>query len=268
MVKKRLIPCLFLKNGLLVRSEGFRNHQILGDPLHQVDRLNSWQADEVVYIDISDRQEYDLRRDDMKVKGLNTLHGIIRQVSKRCFVPLTVGGNLYTIEEIESRLRAGADKVVINTAAYRDPTFITKASDRFGKQCIIVGIDVLGGVNGKVFCDNGRIEIEKSPIAWAKEVESRGAGEIFLNSIDRDGTGKGYDIELIRQITSEVKIPVIACGGVGNFNHFVQGIVDGGASGVAAGNIFNYTENCVLRAKKALASAGVDIREVKKHVST
>jgi cyclase len=266
MVKKRLIPCLFLKNGLLVRSEGFCNHQILGDPLHQVDRLNSWQADEVVYIDISDDEEYDLRRDDMKVKGLNTLHGIIKQVSKRCFVPLTVGGNLRTIEEIEARLRCGADKVVINTAAHRDPTFITRAADRFGKQCIIVGIDVLGGVNGRIYCDNGRIEINHSPLDWAKKVEAHGAGEIFLNSIDRDGTGQGYDIELIKQITSAVKIPVIACGGVGNFTHFVEGIVSGGASGVAAGNIFNYTENCVLRAKKALAVAGVDIREVKKHV--
>lgn len=264
MLKKRLIPCLFLKNGHLIRSEKFQYHQLLGDPIHQVERINSWSADELIYIDISDEEYYDLRRDDMKNKSINNLYDIISEVAKTCFIPLTIGGNIKTIEEIRERLKRGADKVVINTKAIENPEFISKSAEIFGSQCIVVGIDVK--INNKkeyeVYGDHGKKATGKDPLEWAKEIEKLGAGEIFLNSIDRDGTAQGYDLKLVKMISEGVKIPIIACGGVGIFEHFVDGIIEGKASAVAAGNIFNYTENSVIRAKKILQQAGIDIRPI------
>jgi imidazole glycerol-phosphate synthase subunit HisF len=266
MLKRRLIPCLFLKNGYIVRSETFSFHQLLGDPVHQVDRINSWSADELIYVDISDEEFYDVRRDDKKIKNTPNLHDIISQVSKTCFIPLTFGGNIRSIEEIRKRLKLGADKVIINTATVENPSFITEGADKFGSQCIVVAIDVKTNKKGEyeVYSHHGKKATGKDPIEWAKEVEKLGAGEIFLNSIDRDGTAQGYDIKLVKSIVDSVKIPVIACGGVGTFEHFIDGIEDGGASAVAAGNIFNFTENSVLRAKKTLQRAGIDIRPIVK----
>lgn len=264
MLKKRLIPCLFLKNGHLVRSEKFVYHQLLGDPIHQVERINSWCADELIYVDISNEDYYDLRRDDMKNKSISNIYDIISKVSKTCFIPLTFGGNIKTIEDIRERLKRGADKVLINTVAFKNPDFITKSSKLFGSQCIIVGIDVKKNEHGnyEVYIEHGRTKAGKDPIIWAKEAEKLGAGEIFLNSIDKDGTSEGYDIELIKSIVENVSIPVIACGGVGTFEHFVEGIIDGKADAVAAGNIFNFTENSVIRAKKVLEKNGIDIRPI------
>jgi len=264
MLKKRLIPCLFLKNGHLIRSEKFSYHQLLGNPIQQVERINSWSADELIYIDISDEEYYDLRRDDQKVKAMNNIYEIIESVSKTCFVPLTFGGNIKNIEDIKKRLEKGADKVVINTAAFQNPEFITKASKVFGRQCIVAGIDVK--INNKkeyeVYISHGKEPTGVSPTVWAKEVEKRGAGEIFLNSIDKDGTGEGYDTNLIKMIVDSVSIPVIACGGVGMFEHFVDGFKESGVSAVSAGNIFNFSENSVIQAKKTLLNAGIDIRAV------
>ena len=264
MLKIRLIPCLFLKNGLLVRSEKFSYHQFLGNPIHQVERINSWSADELIYVDISDQENYDLRRDDMKFKRMDDIYEIIHYVSKTCFIPLTFGGNIKTIEGIRERLKRGADKVIINTIAFEKPEFITESAHKFGSQCIVVGIDVKTNENGKkeVYISHGKKATGKDPVLWAKEAEKLGAGEIFLNSIDRDGTGEGYDVELIKSVSENVDIPVIACGGVGIFEHFIDGIIDGKASAVAAGNIFNYTENSVIKAKKTLQKAGIDIRPI------
>src|SRR3989344_1303979 len=238
MLKKRLIPCLFLKNGHLIRSEKFQYHQLLGDPIHQVERINSWSADELIYIDISDEEYYDLRRDDMKNKSINNLYDIILEVAKTCFIPLTIGGNIRTIEDIRERLKRGADKVVINTKAIENPEFILNSAEIFGSQCIVIGIDVK--INNKkeyeVYSNHGKKSTGKNPLEWAKEVEKLGAGEIFLNSIDRDGTAQGYDLKLIKIIAEGVKIPVIACGGVGIFEHFVDCIIKGKAGAVAAGN--------------------------------
>ncbi len=264
MLKKRLIPCLFLKNGHLVRSEKFTYHQLLGDPLHQVDRINSWSADELIYIDISNEEYYDLRRDDMKVKRMADIYEIISQVSRTCFIPLTFGGNIKTVEDIRERLKRGADKVIINTAALENPQFISESSAKFGAQCIVVGIDVKTSESGEyeVYSHHGRKNTGKNPLVWAEEAESLGAGEIFLNSIDRDGTAEGYDIKLIKMVSERVTIPVIACGGAGEFEDFVKGINEGNASAVAAGNIFNFTENSVIRAKKAMQAAGIEIRPI------
>jgi len=266
MLKKRIIPCLFLKNGLLVRSEKFFYHQLLGNPIHQVERINSWSADELIYIDISDEINYDLRRDDMKFKRMTNIYDIIGEVSRTCFIPFTFGGNIRSVEQIKEILNKGADKVLINTIAIEDPSFITKGAKKFGSQCIVVGIDVKKNEKGdyEVYSFHGKKSTGKDPVQWAKEVEKLGAGEIFLNSIDRDGTAEGYDLDLIKSVSDSVKVPLIACGGVGSFEHFVDGIKKGNASAVAAGNIFNYTENSVIRAKKTLQNAGIEIRKIVK----
>ena len=269
MLKNRLIPCLFLKNGHLVRSEKFSFHQLLGDPLHQVDRINSWSADELIYVDISNEEYYDLRRDDMRIKSMPTIFKIIEEVSKTCFVPLTVGGNIKTIDDIRQRLKLGADKIIINTITHENPSFITESAKIFGNQCIVVVIDVKINESGKyeVYSQHGKKATGKDPVAWAKEVEALGAGEIFLNSIDRDGTAEGYDTELTRLVAENVNIPVIACGGVGTFEDFKEGITKGKASAVAAGNIFNFTENSVIQAKKSMLAAGVNVRPIVKPVN-
>lgn len=263
MLKKRLIPCLFLKNGHLVRSERFEFHQLLGDPLHQVDRINSWSADELIYVDISNEEVYDLRRDDMRIKRMNDIYDIISHVSKTCFIPLTFGGNIRTIEDIRKRLKLGADKVIINTITHLNPLFITEAADKFGSQCIVVGIDVKkeNGMH-KVYSHHGRQITDKDPVSWAKEVERLGAGEIFLNSIDRDGVQEGYDTEIIQKIVEAVNIPVIACGGAGIFEDMVNCVQKTNVDAIAAANIFNYTENAVLRAKKTLINSGIAMRPI------
>jgi imidazole glycerol-phosphate synthase subunit HisF len=264
MLKKRLIPCLFLKNGHLVRSENFKYHQLLGDPIHQVERINSWCADELIYVDISNENYYDLRRDDMKIKSMSSIYEIISFLSKTCFIPLTFGGNIKKIKEIKEILKRGADKILINTIAFKNPKIITQASKKFGSQSIVVGIDVKLNDKNKyeVYINHGKENTKKDPVKWAKEIEELGAGEIFLNSIDRDGTAKGYDIKLIKLITKNVNIPVIACGGVGTFEHFIEGIKEGNVSGIAAGNIFNFTENSVIKAKKKLQESGIYIRPI------
>lgn len=246
-----------------MRSEKFSYHQILGNPITQVQRINSWSADELIYIDISDDTHHDLQRDDQKIKSMQTIYEIIETVSKTCFIPLTFGGNIKSIEDIKERLKRGADKVVINTAAFENPDFITQAAKAFGRQCIVVGIDVKKNNEDEyqVYVEHGKKAAGLNPIDWARKVEKLGAGEIFLNSIDRDGTAQGYDVPLIKMITDAVSIPVIACGGVGIFEHFVEGI-EAGASAVSAGNIFNFTENSVIEAKKTLKREGIDIRPI------
>jgi cyclase len=262
MLKKRLIPCLFLKNGFLVRSEKFEYHQLLGNAIHQVERFNAWEVDELIYIDITSDDVYDIRRDDLKVKSEDNILTILEAVSKTCFMPLTFGGRIRSIQDIHDRVSRGADKVTINTQAVLDPGFITEASKIFGSQAIIVSIDVKSTQQEEyeVFYNHGKTATGLHPVEWAREAEKRGAGEIFLNSIDRDGSAEGYDIELIRQVSDAVRIPVIACGGVGQFKHFSQGIMDGDADAVAAGNIFHFTELSTKRARKELIKSGVDVR--------
>ncbi|OPX92386.1 MAG: Imidazole glycerol phosphate synthase subunit HisF [Pelotomaculum sp. PtaB.Bin104] len=264
MLKKRLIPCLFLKNGFLVRSEIFKYHQLLGNSIHQVERFNAWTVDELIYIDISEEDFYDIRRDDMKIKSESNILDIVTAISKTCFMPLTFGGRIRTIEDIHDRIARGADKVTINTRAVETPDFITEGARIFGSQAIIVSIDVKQHENGtyEVFTNHGKKPTGMDPVQWAKDVEKLGGGEIFLNSIDRDGTAQGYDLELIRSVAETVNIPVIACGGVGRFEHFVEGITIGKADAVSAGNIFHFTEISAKQARKHLLKAGIDVRKV------
>lgn len=263
-LKVRLIPCLLLKNGLIVRSEKFKYHQFIGDPVTQLGRYNQWLADEVIYLDISRDDVYEVRREDTRIATQNkrTLPEIIREVSKVSFMPLTFGGGIKTLDDIHVRLSNGADKVAINTQAVETPDFINESAKTFGSQCIVIAIDVKQKESGayEVYTRWGTNPTGLDPVAWAKEAESRGAGEIFLNSIDRDGVAEGYDTDLIKSLSDATKIPVIACGGVGRFQHFVDGIEKGKASAVSAANIFHFTEMSYKSAKKHMSKAGINVR--------
>ena len=261
MLKKRLIPVLLLQNGLLVRSELFRTHQIIGNPIHEVQRFNEWNVDELIYLDISRSDEYDLRRDDAKVKGLDHPLAILEAVIRTCFMPLTWGGRVRTVEDMRERFGRGADKVTINSQAVRTPSLITKGAHLFGCQAIVISIDVGRNARGEaeVFVDGGQTPTGLEPIAWAREAERLGAGEILLQVIERDGTGNGYDVDLVRRMAETVGIPLIACSGVGRFEHYEEGI-RAGASAVAAANLWHFKELADRLGKRALAKAGVDVR--------
>jgi imidazoleglycerol phosphate synthase cyclase subunit len=262
--RPRLIPCLLLKNGLIVRSNLFKTHQVIGNPMATIRRFSNWNVDELVLLDISDKDYHDLRRDDFPVSYRGTgILDVLREVAKVSFMPLAIGGRVRTLDDISLRLANGADKVVINAQAVHKPQFIVDGAERFGSQCIVVSIDALKKPDGshEVYTDDGKTATGLDPAAWAKEVEKLGAGEIFLNSIDRDGTAHGYDLELVRSVTGAVKIPVIACGGVGSYADFPTGIT-AGASAVAAANIFHFFEISYPLAKKACIDTGLPMRAV------
>ncbi len=261
MLKHRLIPVLLLQNGLLVRSELFETHQIIGNPIHEVERFNEWNVDELVYLDISRDEDYDLRREDARVRGLADPLQILDAVSRTCFMPLTWGGRIRSVEDMGRRFERGADKIVVNSQAVRAPELITEGARQYGSQAIVVGVDVRRHEDGstEVYVDGGRTATGLAPERWAADAEQRGAGEIFLQSIDRDGTGRGYDVELIEAVTAATTVPVIACGGVGVFEHYAAGI-QAGASAVAAANIWHFKELSDRGGKRALARAGVDVR--------
>lgn len=259
----RLIPCLLLKHGLIVRSQAFSIHQIIGNPVSTIDRLSSWNVDELVLLDISREDRHDMRREDhfVRYESDSTLD-LLRYVARACGMPLSFGGRIRTLEDFRQRLGAGADKCVINTEAYRRPEFIREASETFGAQCVVVSIDVLRKDDGsvEVWIDGAREATGASPEDWAREAERMGAGEIFLNSIDRDGAGKGYDLDLIKAVTDAVAIPVIACGGAGDYTDFPKAITEGGAAAAAAANIFHFRELSYPLAKETCIEAGIDMR--------
>ncbi len=265
MSQPRLIVCLLLKEGLIVRSQLFNIHQVIGTPISTVHRLSNWNVDELVLLDIGDEDYHDMRRDDlaMRYSGTKTVD-ILKQISKVCFMPLAFGGRIKNLADIASRLECGADKCVINTQAIKKPKLITEGAKTFGTQCIVVSMDVLRHEDGhlEVYSDGGTVPTGLDPVKWATKVESCGAGEIFLNSIDRDGSGWGYDIELIKSVVDAVKIPVIACGGVGKYSDFPVGVLEGGASAVAAANIFHFYELAYPYGKKACIDAGIAMRDV------
>ena len=261
MLKYRLIPVVLLRNGVMVQSKGFKRYQLLGNPTTIVERISAWASDELVYLDISQQGSYDLGRDDLNAENRDDILDILGDVSRKCFVPLTFGGGIRELADVAERVRNGADKVTINTQALETPDFIDSSSKEFGAQCIVVSIDAQRtGDEWAVFSRGGRQPTGRAPSEWASEAEGRGAGEIFLNSIDRDGAGDGYDVALIRSVVDAVSIPVIACGGVGEWTHLAEGVTKAGASAVAAANIFNYTENSVYKAKAFLYEEGLNFR--------
>jgi cyclase len=251
MLKKRLIACLLIRDGLIVQSIGFNKYLPIGHPKFPLEFVAKWDVDEIILLDMSASSEN-------RVLNLDLLDNL----SKSCFVPLTVGGGIKSVDDVRNIIRAGADKVSINTSAIENPCLITEIANIFGSQCVVVSMDCKLDNSGNyiVYSQSGNKNTKILAKDWAKNVENLGAGEIFLNSIDRDGSKLGYDNDLIKSITSSVSIPVIACGGVGEFSHFASGIIDGKASAVAAGNIFHYIEHSTIVAKVNLLQSGVDIR--------
>jgi cyclase len=263
MLKRRLIPVLYIKNGLIVRSEKFSYHQNLGNILSEAKRYTEWDVDELIYIDITRAGSHDLRRDDLRVQQTqnSSTVDLLKQISEVCFMPLTFGGHVYSMEDVKLRISNGADKISINTAAYLDPNLITQIAEYYGKQCVVISTDYKIIDNKPiVFIENGTRSTGLHLFDWVKKVENLGAGEHFINSIDRDGMACGYDIEILKKITDYTGIPVIAAGGAGSFDDFVEVAVETNISAIAAGNIFHFTEQSYQRAKKILKKNNVLVR--------
>lgn len=261
MKKKRLIPVLLLRNGWLVQSKQFRRYQNLGNPISAVKRLSEWASDELIYLDISSDDSHDMRRDDLGHPNRHSIFEIIEDVSKVAFMPITVGGRIRSLQDIEKRLSLGADKVAINTMAIENPKFVEAVAKEFGSQCVVISIDVKRqGEVLLVMSQRGKVATVYAPEDWAKIVEQLGAGEILLNSIDRDGMKIGYDLELLKRVTEVVKVPVIACGGVGEWVHFAEALDQTNVDAVAAANIFQYSDQSVFLAKKYLSDRGLNVR--------
>jgi len=251
MLKKRIIPCLDVKDGRVVKGINFLNLKDAGDPVEQAKIYDKGGADEICFLDITASSE-----------NRKILLDKVSETAKSCFVPLTVGGGISSIEDIKNLLLAGADKVSINTAAVKNHNFIKESSIRFGSQCIVIAIDAKKIRNNKweIFTHGGRKSTGIDVLEYAKIVEKNGAGEILLTSMDKDGTKTGYDLELTKIISSSVSIPVIASGGVGTLNHIYEGFSKGLASAVLAASIFHYNIYSILEVKKFLLSKNIPIR--------
>tara|TARA_B100000989_G_scaffold294313_1_gene273222 strand:+ start:851 stop:1612 length:762 start_codon:yes stop_codon:yes gene_type:complete len=250
VLKKRIIPCLDVNEGRTVKGINFKNLVDAGDPAEQARIYSEEGADEITFLDItatSDERE--------------AMINVISKTSNECFVPLTVGGGVRSVKDIKKFLLAGADKVSINSAAITNPNLIAEGANKFGNQCIVVAIDAKKSSNKwEVYSHGGRTNSLIDAIEWASFVESKGAGEILLTSMDRDGTKSGFDLELLKQITQKVKIPVIASGGVGKLEHLSEGILFGGASAVLAASVFHFKNFSITEAKKHLQSKKIAVR--------
>lgn len=251
MLKTRIIPCLDVKDGRVVKGVNFVDLIDAGDPVEQAKLYDAAGADELCFLDITASSE-----------NRGTILDVARRTAEQCFMPLTIGGGVRTVEDIRNLLLAGADKVSINTAAVRDPDFVAQASDKFGAQCIVVAIDAKTVADGKweIFTHGGREPTGIDAIEFAKLMESKGAGEILLTSMDRDGTRAGFNLPLTRAISDAVQIPVIASGGVGTLDHLVEGVTKGHASAVLAASIFHFGQHSIGEAKAHMAAAGVAVR--------
>ena len=250
MLKTRIIPCLDVKNGRVVKGVNFVNLVDAGDPVEAASAYDKAGADELCFLDITASHE-----------KRSILLDVVKRTAEKCFMPLTVGGGIRRIEDIKELLESGADKVSINTTAVIEPNFIKDASKKFGSQCIVVAIDAKKDDEGwKIYTHGGRKPTGINAITFAKKVELLGAGEILLTSMDRDGTKLGYDTDLLQNITNELEIPVIASGGVGNINHLIDGIKKGGASAVLAASIFHFGEITIKEVKNKLTEKGLNVR--------
>lgn len=261
LLKLRVIPILFIKNGFIVRSEGFNYHQNIGNFKDQADRFNQWDCDELMFIDISRDKHYDIRRDDMNVKTLGSMVDIISEVSKISFTPLTCGGGIRMLSDAESFIRNGADKITVNTGAYIRPGLIREIANKLGSQCVTVSIDYrVIDDSPVVFVSNGTLNTGMSIFNWINVCEERGAGEFLLNCIDRDGKANGFDCKTIEAAIQSTSVPVIACGGAGDEVDFLDLASKTSVSGMAAGNYFHFTEQSYPRLKKFLVKKGVNVR--------
>ncbi|MEK7223104.1 MAG: imidazole glycerol phosphate synthase subunit HisF [Pseudomonadota bacterium] len=248
---KRIIPCLDVDNGRVVKGVRFVEIRDAGDPVEIARRYDEQGADEVIFLDIT------ASSDDRE-----TMVHVVEAMASQVFIPLTVGGGIRKVEDVRRMLNAGADKVAINTAAVARPEFVKEASDHFGSQCIVVAIDAkqVGPDRWEVFTHGGRKATGLDAVAWARKMTEYGAGEILLTSMDRDGTKDGFDLALTRAVSDAVSIPVIASGGVGNLDHLVDGVRLGHADAVLAASIFHFGEYTVSQAKQRMAAAGIEVR--------
>ena len=248
---KRIIPCLDVDAGRVVKGVNFVDIRDAGDPVEIARRYNEAGADEVTFLDITATHE-----------GRDTTLHTVEKMASEVFIPLTVGGGVRELQDIRNLLNAGADKTAINSAAVFNPDFVREAADRFGSQCIVVAIDAKQVAENKweIFTHGGRKPTGIDAVEWAKKMDSYGAGEILLTSMDRDGTKNGFDLALTRAISDAVSVPVIASGGVGNLQHLVDGVLEGGADAVLAASIFHFGEYTVGEAKQFMQDAGIEMR--------
>jgi len=251
MLKNRIIPCLDVNNGRVVKGINFLDLKDAGDPVEQAEFYDKSGADEICFLDITASNE-----------NRNTIIDIVSKTAEKCFVPLTVGGGIKTLQDIRDLLLAGADKVSINTAAVNDIAFVKKASQKFGTQCVVVAADAkkISSKKWEIFTHGGRNKTGIDVIEFVQKAEENGAGEILLTSMDKDGTKTGYDIDLLSEVTKKINIPVIASGGVGSLEHLSDGIKKGGASAVLAASIFHYGEFSIKDVKEYLKSKNVAVR--------
>jgi cyclase len=252
MLSRRIIPCLDVTNGRVVKGIKFQELRDAGDPVESAKAYDAQGADELVFLDITASSD-----------GRSIMHDVVARTAEQCFMPLTVGGGLRSVDNIEAMLKSGADKVSLNTAAIKSPQLIADAARRFGNQCIVLAIDAKREPDGKswrVYTHGGRNPTELNAVDWAKNAVSLGAGEILLTSMDRDGTGIGYDIELTRAISDAVEVPVIASGGAGQMEHFADVLDQGRASAVLAATLFHFGTFTVPQVKDYLASRHVPVR--------
>lgn len=250
MLKKRLIPCLLLKNGRCVKGVQFKNFRDTGNPVTAARIYENQGADELIFLDIT-----------ATVERREPYYKLIQNVADQCFMPITFGGGIREVEHIRKFLLAGADKVSINSAAVEKPELIREGARIFGKQCIIVSIDAKKTDRGyEVYTHSGTRATGLDVFEWAKKAAELGAGELLITSIDNEGTRKGYDLEVIRKVSDSVGIPVIASGGAGTLQHLVDGITIGGASAVSAASIFHFTDQSPIKAKAFMKTAGIDVR--------
>ncbi|MBF0275803.1 MAG: imidazole glycerol phosphate synthase subunit HisF [Nitrospinae bacterium] len=252
MLTKRIIPCLDVKDGRVVKGINFVNLRDAGDCVECASRYDAEGADELVFLDITASHE-----------ERNTIVDVVKKTAERVFMPLTVGGGIYNLQHIENLLQVGADKVSINSAAVKNPDFVREAAERFGRQCIVVAIDAkskLEGEGWEIYTHGGRNNTGIDVIEWAQRMESLGAGEILLTSMDRDGTKAGYNIPLTAGVSDAIDIPVIASGGVGTLEHLKEGLLEGKADAALAASIFHYGEHSIHEAKEYLRNHGVHVR--------
>ena len=247
---KRIIPCLDIDAGRVVKGVKFVDIRDAGDPVEVAREYDRQGADEITFLDITASSD-----------GRQTMYSLVEDVAGEVFIPLTVGGGVRALEDVHKLLHAGADKVAINTAAVQKPELVQQASNHFGVQCIVVAIDAKRARSGwQVFTHGGRQATGIDAIAWGQHMVEFGAGEILLTSMDRDGTREGFDLELTRTMSDAVSVPVIASGGVGVLSHLVDGIIKGGADAVLAASIFHFGEHTIAEAKQVMAQAGIEVR--------
>jgi len=251
MLKTRIIPCLDVADGRVVKGVNFVNLRDAGDPVDAARAYDAAGADELCFLDIHATHE-----------NRGTMYDVVRRTAEACYIPLTVGGGVRTPDDVRALLLAGADKVSFNSAAVADPDVVARAAGRFGSQCIVVAIDArtVGPGRWEIFTHGGRRETGIDAVAFARLVAARGAGEILLTSMDRDGTRQGFNLALTRAISDAVAIPVIASGGVGTLDHLVEGVREGGASAVLAASIFHFGTFTIAQAKARMAAAGIPVR--------